>query len=216
MRTRVLLADDHKILRKGLRSLLEKDFEVVAEAEDGHQAIEYARRLNPDVIVMDVSMPGLNGIEAAERILAMNKNIHIVALSVHTDRRFIEKMIAVGAKAYLPKNCEYDELANAIRLVRLGRTYISRQISAAAGTGESYSRFSGEDASRLKSLTPSEREVLQLVAEGRTSKEIAVILKKSLKSVERYRHAIMEKLDIHSIAELTKYAINEGIISLDH
>ncbi len=208
----VLLADDHRIIRQGLRSLLEKqpDMEVVAEAENGRTAVQLARRLSPDVVVMDIAMPDLNGIEATQQIIAEAPGVKIVALSMHSDKRFVARMLKAGASGYLLKDCAFEELARAIRTVAVNQIYLSPGIAGVVV--EDFVRHVSETDS---SLTPREREVLQLLAEGSSTKEIAARLQVSVKTVETHRRHIMEKLDIHTIAELTKYAIRQGLTSLE-
>ena len=216
MAIKVLLADDHRLLREGLRELLsrESDIEVVAEAENGRDAARRARDLAPDVIIMDVTMPELNGIEAARQIRSQRPEVRIVALSIHSDRRFVTQMFAAGASGYLPKDCAFTELVRAIREVAAGRMYLSPVIHQGP-IDEYLGRSPAADRSLLEVLTPREREVLQLLAEGRSTKDAAARLHVSIKTIETHRQHIMEKLGIHSIAELTKYAIREGLTSLD-
>jgi DNA-binding NarL/FixJ family response regulator len=218
MATRILLADDHQIVRQGLKSLIQQNegFEVIAEASDGRAAVQLAADLEPDVIVMDVGMPGLNGIEATRQIAAKEPDAKVVALSMHSDRRFMGEMLKAGAKGYLLKDAAFEELATAIRSVIADKIYLSPRIADVVV--DDYVRHAGEYAghpSAFAKLTPREREVLQLMAEGRATKEIAMDLKVSIKTVETHRRQIMEKLNIYSVAELTKYAIREGLTSLD-
>jgi DNA-binding NarL/FixJ family response regulator len=215
---KILLADDHQIVREGLRSLLNQheDMEVVAEARNGRDAVQLAQELQPDVVVMDVGMPGLNGIEATRQITAREPEAKVVALSMHSDRRFMGEMLKAGAKGYLLKDGAFEELATAIRSVVADKVYLSPRIADVVV--DDYVRRTpgqGGDTSAFAKLTPREREVLQLMAEGRATKEIALDLKVSIKTVETHRRQIMEKLNIHSVAELTKYAIREGLTSLD-
>jgi DNA-binding NarL/FixJ family response regulator len=215
---RILLADDHQIVLEGLRSLLQQneEMEVVAEAKDGRSAVQLARELQPDVVVMDVGMPGLNGIEATRQITSREPDAKVVALSMHSDRRFMGEMLKAGAKGYLLKDGAFEELATAIRSVMSNKVYLSPRIADVVV--DDYVRRTpsqGSDTSAFAKLTPREREVLQLMAEGRATKEIAMDLKVSIKTVETHRRQIMEKLNIHSVAELTKYAIREGLTSLD-
>ncbi len=213
MSIRVLIADDHKIVREGLRSILEHDLkmDVVGQAENGRKTIELARELNPDVVIMDISMPDLNGMEATRLILEENSSIKVVALSMHSDERFVSEMLKAGASGYLLKDCALDELDRAIRAVLKNQTYISPAI---AGTvvKEYVHRLA---ARRPSVLTSREREVLQMIAEGKSAKQIAYQLKISIKTVEAHRKHIMEKLDIYSVAELTKYAIRAGVTFLE-
>jgi DNA-binding NarL/FixJ family response regulator len=215
MTIRVLLADDHKIVRDGLRNLLEKhaDIAVLGEAEDGREALQLARKLSPDVVVMDIAMPELNGIEATRQILSEYPGIKIVALSMHSDKRFVSEMLKAGASAYLLKDCAFEELITAIRTIMTGKIYLSPGIAGVVL--EDYIRSDRKPGPTVFSqLSDREREVLQLMAEGKTTKEVAAHLNVSIKTVETHRMNIMTKLDIHSIAELTKYAIREGLTSL--
>ncbi len=215
MSIRVIIADDHQIVRDGLRTLLEKqpEFEVVAETENGRATVYLAKKLFPDVIVMDIAMPDLNGIEATRQIIMEQPDTKIVALSMHSDKRFVSEMLKAGASAYLLKDCAFEELVTAIRTVMSNKVYLSPGIAGVVI--ENYLRQAHKtDSSVFSVLSDREREVLQLMAEGRTTKEIATHLNVSIKTVETHRMNIMTKLDIHSIAELTKYAIREGLTSL--
>jgi DNA-binding NarL/FixJ family response regulator len=213
---RILLVDDHSMFREGLRKLLETnpDFHVVAEASDGRQAVELAQEYNPDVVLMDVSMPGLNGVEATRKIINVQPQTKVVGLSMHTDRRYPSELLRAGASGYLPKDGSFDELERAVRAVCAGEVYLSpRLMSNYNGNGDG----SGENgsATAFDRLTAREREVLQLMAEGQATKEIAATLHVSVKTVETHRRQIMEKLNIYSVAELTKYAIREGLTSIE-
>ena len=216
MSVRILLADDHRIMRQGLRALLEKeaDVEVSGEAEEGRTAVQLARKLKPDVVVMDVGMPDLNGIEATRQIKAEAPAAKVLALSMHADKRFVERMLTAGASGYVLKDDAFEELVGAIRTVAANKIYLSPGIAGAVV--EDFVRYSrtAESTGRII-LTPRQREVLQLLAEGKTTKQIASLLYVSRKTVETHRRQIMEKLDIHSIAELTKYAVREGLTSID-
>jgi DNA-binding NarL/FixJ family response regulator len=214
LKIRVLLADDQTILRKGIRSLFENKagYEIVGEAVDGHEAVALAKQLLPDIIMMDITMPGLNGLEATQRIIAENPEIKVIVLSVHSDKRFIEKTVAAGAMGYLRKDCEFDELLSAISTVLSGKRYVSPFVN---GGGDPVDLDTRINYSTELELSGKERQILRLIAEGKTTKEIAIQLFLSPKSIERYRQIIMEKLNLHTIAELTKYAISEGIIPLD-
>ena len=216
MSIRILLADDHKITRQGLRSLLEKqqDMEVVAEAENGRAAVRLAAEMAPDVVIMDVTMPDLNGVEAAKQILSKSPDIKIVALSMHSDASFVTEMLKSGASGYLLKDCAFEELARAIRAVIDDKTYLSPSISGVV-VEDYVHRLSKADFSNPDVLSDREREVLQLMAEGNSTKQIAVKLHISIKTVETHRRQIMKKLDIHTVAELTKYAIRKGLTSLE-
>jgi DNA-binding NarL/FixJ family response regulator len=216
MSIRVLLADDHKLFRDGLRNLIEKEagMEVVAEAENGRKAVKLAEKLSPNVIIMDVSMPDLNGIEATRKIIAGTSNVKVIALSMHTDRRFVLGMLEAGASAYLLKDCAFAELVSAIRQVAAGNTYLSPKIADVVVKGY-LNKVSDSSLTTRTILTSREREILQLLAEGLSAKEIAAHLNLSIKTIETHRRNIMEKLEIHTIAELTKYAIREGLVALE-
>jgi DNA-binding NarL/FixJ family response regulator len=216
MSIRVLLADDHKIFRDGLRTLIEKEagMEVVAEAENGRKAVKLAEKLSPNVIIMDVSMPDLNGIEATRKIIAGTSNVKVIALSMHSDRRFVLGMLEAGASAYLLKDCAFAELVSAIRQVAAGNTYLSPKIADVVVKGY-LNKVSDTSLTTRTILTSREREILQLLAEGLSAKEIAAHLNLSIKTIETHRRNIMEKLEIHTIAELTKYAIREGLVALE-
>lgn len=218
MSVRIILADDHKIMREGLRSLLvqNRDFSVVAEADNGNATVDLALKLLPDVIIMDITMPDLNGIDATRQILEAEPHMKIIALSVHSDKRFVSKMFAAGALGYLRKDCATEELILAIRTVLQRRRYLSPSIG-----GVALEVFAGGAAPKAgplpvgTALTAKEREILQLVAEGNSTKEIATRLEVSVKTVETHRQSVMDKLNIRSIAELTKFAIREGLTDLD-
>jgi len=216
MSIRILLADDHKITRQGLRSLLEKeqDMEVVAEAQDGRTAVLLVRQVWPNLVIMDVSMPDLNGVEATRQIVAAAPNVKVIALSMHSDTLFVAEMLKSGANGYLLKDCAFEELARAIRTVMEGKTYLSPSISGVV-VDDYLHQLSKTTLSSSDVLTSREREVLQLLAEGKTTKQIALKLHISIKTVETHRRQIMEKLNIHSVAELTKYAIRKGFTSLE-
>jgi DNA-binding NarL/FixJ family response regulator len=211
----VLIADDHRIFRQGLRSLLEKeqDLCVVAEAETGRDAIEAMNQHDLDLVIMDVAMQGLNGIEATRKILLENPNLPIIGLSMHTDRRFVAEMLKAGAVGFVSKDSAFEELVQAIRTVLGGKVYLSPAVAGAVV--DDYVRRGGPgEASAFSSLTVREREVLQLMAEGRNTKQIAMDLHISVKTVETHRRQVMEKLELYSVAELTKYAIREGLTTL--
>ncbi len=214
---KVLLADDHGIVRDGIRRLLdsEADIQVIGEAENGRQALQLAARLRPDVAVMDISMPELNGIEATRQLLREHPRLRVIALSMHADKRFVAEMLQAGASGYLQKNCAFRNLVLAIRNVAAGQVYLSQEITGvvvqAFKQNQQTSEVSGTDP-----LSAKEREVLQLVAEGSTTKEIADRLGVSAKTVDTHRQHIMEKLRVRSIAGLTKYAVRNGLTSLEH
>jgi DNA-binding NarL/FixJ family response regulator len=215
MSIKILLADDHQLLREGLRMLIEKQPEmtVVAEADDGRATVQLAATLKPDIVVMDIAMPRMNGMEATRHIMSKDPNVKVLALSMHTERRFIVEKLSAGASGYILKECAFDELISAIHALADQRTYLSPKISDMV-VKDYVARMSKSASSSMAVLTSREREVLQLLAEGKPTREIASILLVSAKTVETYRHQIMEKLDIHSIAELTKFAIREGLTSL--
>lgn len=214
MSLKVLLADDHKIVRDGLRTLLQKhpDIIVIAETENGRATVQAVNERRPDLVVMDIAMPDLNGIEATRQIAADHPGIKIIALSMHSDKRFVTEMLKAGASAYLLKDCAFEELLIAIRAVTENKIYLSPGIAGVVV--EDFIQSKKAELSVFSVLTDREREVLQLLAEGQTTKEIAAHLEVSIKTVETHRVKIMDKLGIHTIAELTKYAIREGLTSL--
>ena len=215
MKTKILLADDHKIMRAGLRSILEKepDMEILGEAQNGLVALQLAKKLRPDLVIMDISMPDLNGIEATSRILAELSGLRVLALSMHSDRGFLIKMLKAGASGYLLKDCASEELIDAVHVIMKNRLYISPAMVDDM-VRDYVQMASREDLSAFSVLTARERDVLQKLAEGKSVKEIAHDLNISVKTVETFRHRIEDKLCLHSIAELTKYAIREGLTSL--
>ncbi len=212
---RILLADDHTIVRKGLRLLLESqpDFTVIADAADGREAIKLAEEKKPDVMVMDLAMPILNGIEAARQITAKQPSIAIVFLSMHSDEGYVLKALKVGARAYLLKDAAEYDLINAVKAVSEGKAFFSPAISKMLA--EDYVRqiegHKVDDTYDL--LTTREREILQLLAEGRSNKEVANYLQLSLHTVETHRSNILQKLNLHTGAELILYAIRKGVVS---
>jgi DNA-binding NarL/FixJ family response regulator len=212
---RILLADDHNVMRRGLRLLLESqpDFTVVAEAADGRQAVEQAHASKPDVVVLDVAMPNLSGIEAAQRILADRPSAAVVMLSMHSDEGYVLRALKAGAKGYLLKDSAEGDLIDAIRAVIRGKTFFSPEISRMLV--EDYVREirtrSVEDSYEL--LTSREREVLQMIAEGRSNKEVATALNLSLYTVETHRRNLQDKLNLHSLAELILYAVRKRLIA---
>jgi len=215
MKIKVLLADDHKIFRDGLRTLIEKEgMEVVGEAENGRKAIKMAEKLMPNMIIMDVSMPDMNGIEATRKIIAGMPDIKVIALSMHSDRRFVLGMLEAGASGYLLKDCAFGELANAINQVSAGNTYLSPKIADVVVKGY-LNKTIDPTVKGGAILTSREREILQLIAEGLSAKEIAAHVFLSIKTIETHRRNIMQKLNMRSTADLTKYAIREGLVSLD-
>lgn len=217
MSIKVILADDHKIVLEGLRNLLDKrpDVEVVADAGDGRSTVELARKLCPDLVVMDVTMPDMNGIDATRRILSENPQIKVIGLSMHSDRRFVVEMLKAGASGYLLKDCAFEELANAIDTVMKNQIYLCPPIAKTV-TEDYLHRIAPTNGSSVYTvLTSREREVLKLLSEGKTTKQIAYVLGLSVKTVETHVQKVMRKLGLHTIAELTKYAIREGLTSLE-
>ncbi len=216
MAFRIILADDHKIVREGLASLLqaENDMELVGEAEEGRQAVSLADKLRPDVVILDISMPGLNGMEAARQMLASRPELKVVALSMHRDARYVVGMLKAGARGYLLKECAYEELTQAVRTVLEGRTYLSPEVADVVVEGF-INQIQEDPSPRASILSPREREVLQLLSEGKRTRGIADQLNLSVKTVETHRRNIMQKLNIQSVAELTKFALREGITSLE-
>lgn len=216
MNIRVLLVDDHAIIREGLRSLLEKqsEMEVIADTDDGRKALDLVRELLPNIVIMDISMPGLNGIEATRQIIAEFPDVKVIALSIHSKRRFVADMLSAGATGYILKECLFDELVQAIKAVAAGRRYLSPKITDVV-VNDYVKRLSASVESPFEALKTREREVLQLVAEGKSMKQIALELHVSTKTIEANRRQIMQKLDIHSVAELTKYAVREGLTTLE-
>ncbi|HLD47074.1 MAG TPA: response regulator transcription factor [Desulfobaccales bacterium] len=214
MSIKVLIADDHQIMREGLRALLEKeiDIKVLGEAEDGRMIQRMAREMRPDVIIMDVAMPDLNGIEATRQIAAELPGVKIIALSMHDDRRFVLNMLKAGAAGYMLKDCAFKDLAKAIRVVMSHKTFLSPEVADIV-VKDYLAASQPSESSAFNLLSPREREVLQLIAEGKTSALIGESLHISIKTVETHRQQIMVKLKIRSVAELTKYAIREGLTS---
>lgn len=215
MSIKILLADDHKIFREGMRSLLEKEpnMDVVGGADNGKDTVKLAQELLPDVVVMDITMPDLNGIDATYQIRKKAPHTRVLCLSMHSERNFVLSMFKAGAAGYLLKDCAFEELTRAIYTVHSNKIYISPQIAHYI-IDESLARASEKQVSSAV-LTPREREVLQLIAEGKSTKQIAARLHRSMKTIETHRRQIMEKLNVYSVAELTKYAISEGLTSLD-
>ena len=216
MSIKILIADDHVIFREGLRGLIEKepDIDVLGEAGTGVETVKFADELHPDVIVMDIIMPDMNGIEATRKILAKSPDIRVVALSMESDRRFIVEVLESGASGYVLKDGVFAELATAIRTVAAGGMYLGPRISELI-IKDYLQRIPDGLPLTHSSLTVREREMIQLIAAGKNTKEIAGIFGISVKTVEVHRHNIMEKLNLYSIAELTKYAVREGLSSLN-
>jgi DNA-binding NarL/FixJ family response regulator len=217
----ILLVDNHRMMRDGLKAILDRAGQVVVgEAGNGYDGLSAAHRLRPDIVLMDISMPELNGVDATRRLAAEVPGSKVIALSMHADRRYVLAMFAAGAAGYLLKNSASEELLLALRAVAEGHRYVSPGIAGvlldsldasatAKGSGQ------GGSSANAKTLSPREREVLQLLAEGKSSKEIASRLAVALPTIETHRRQIMDKLELRSVAELTKYAIREGLTALD-
>lgn len=216
MSINIILADDHHVVRQGLRSLLEKelDLQVVGETDNGRAAIQIAKEIIPDVVIMDITMPDLNGIEACRHIAAKTPEARVLILSMHSDKRFVMKALNAGASGYLLKDCVHEELVAAIHVVANGHTYVSPQIADVV-IRDYIHNLPADVISPKSILTTREREVLQLIAEGKTTKEIASDLSVSVKTIETHRQEVMNRLKIYSVAKLTKYAIREGLTSVD-
>jgi DNA-binding NarL/FixJ family response regulator len=206
---RILLADDHAVVRQGFRLILaaQTDMEIVGEAGDGRQAVELAERLHPDVVVMDVAMPNLNGIEATRRLAESMPHTRVLALSMHKDAVYVREILRAGARGYLLKDSIDSDLLAAVRAVARGEAYLSPAISDSVLTD--YRRHVSDP---LDLLTSREREVLQMIAEGKTNKDIAALLNLSVYTVDAHRGRIMEKLNLHSTSELVRFAMRSGII----
>lgn len=216
MQVRILLVDDHTMFLNALRSVIEKEsgFRIVGEAENGRQALEKVRELNPDVMILDIAMPELNGAETARKVAADHPQIKIIALSMYSEKRIVADMLKAGVRGYVLKDCAYDELREAIHAVMREETYITGKITKVI-IKDYVDRLYLQDEYAFIPLTGREKEVLQLLAEGKTTHEIAAIIKVSDKTVETFRQHIMNKLDLHSVAELTKYAIRVGLTFLE-
>jgi DNA-binding NarL/FixJ family response regulator len=216
MSVRIILADDHKIMREGLRALLakQKEIEVIAEADSGRGVIELCSQLHPDVVVIDISMPDLNGIDAARQITRQAPDIKVIALSMHSDKKYVKEMLAAGASGYLLKDAAFEELGMAIATVLKNKTYLSPQITDTV-VKDYINENVPQNSIASTALSAREREVLQLIAEGKSTRDIAAQLYVSVKTVETHRKQIMDKLGLNSIAELTKYAIREGLTSVE-
>ncbi|MEO7650904.1 MAG: response regulator transcription factor [Bryobacteraceae bacterium] len=213
---RILLADDHNVLRQGLRRILEEqpEVEVVGEARDGREAVALAASVQPDVVVMDISMPLLNGLEATRQILLKNPRLNVLILSMYSDETYVVQVLRAGARGYLLKDSAEEELIDAVRAVAKGQTFFSPKIKEML-LGDSMQRLREEGVSdTYELLTPREREVLQLIAEGKSNKEAAAALFVSPTTIETHRARIMEKLDLHSTADIVLYSVRKGIVKL--
>ncbi len=214
MPIKILLADDHQILREGLRKMIEKEqnMEVVGEAEDGRSTVKMAKKLVPDVVVMDITMPDLNGMDATRKIVSEAPGVKVLALSMHQDVKYISGMLEAGAMGYILKGCKFEELVTAIRSVANKNVYLSPKIADMVVKG-----YLGKGPKKFAQpvISDREREVLQLLAEGNSVKETAYKLGVSAKTIETHRRHIMEKLQINNSSELVKYALREGLITLD-
>jgi len=212
---RILIADDHEVARKGIRSLLEDHtgWEVCGEARDGREAVEYAGKLKPDVLLLDIGMPNLNGLDAARQILATDPEARILILTVHDSEQTVREVLAVGARGFLLKSDAGRELVAAVEALQQRRTFFTSRVAQMMLDG--YLRpQDNSDPSGQCVLTPREREVIQLVAEGKSTKEVAMALSLSVKTAETHRTNLMRKLDLHSVAALTLYAVRNGIVQI--
>jgi DNA-binding NarL/FixJ family response regulator len=210
--TRVLIADDHTLVRAGIRALLEKlpEIQVVAEASDGRDALQMVKTHQPDVVLMDIAMPGLNGLEATRRMVKEFPRANVLILSMHASEEYVWQALSAGASGYLLKGAELAELALAIKAVTRGDTYLSPPISKQVI--KDYVRRVGGEETLFERLTPRQREILQMIAEGATTKDIGKALEISVKTVETHRAQLMERLDIHDVAGLVRYAIKIGLV----
>jgi len=213
---RVLIAEDHKMMREGLRSLLEEKlgYDCVAEANDGYEAVRKAKEFHPDIVIMDIMLPNLNGIEATRQIKSQQPEIEVVVLSMHATRNYVLQVLQAGASAYLLKDSAVEDLAAALMAVSKGGMYLSSAITTAAALKNEAAGISPKNLADVPRLTKRELQVLQLIADGRSTKEIAATLEVSVKTIETHRKQIMDKLSIRTIAGLTKYCIREGLTSL--
>lgn len=212
---RILIADDHEVARKGIRSLLEShpEWEVCAEASDGREAVECASSLEPDIILLDIGMPNLNGLDAARQILATTPDARILILTVHDSEQVVREVLAVGARGFLLKSDAGRDLLAAVEALQRRRTFFTSSVAQLMVEGH-LRPHQEADTSRQCVLTPREREVIQLVAEGKTTKQIALALSLSVKTAETHRTNLMRKLDLHSVAALTLYAVRNGIVHI--
>ncbi len=216
MTIKIILADDHNVLREGLKSLLnqQQDFEVIGEADNGRDAVRLTKKLEPDIVVLDIGMPNMNGIQATQHIVAEVPDTKVLALSMHSDHQFVVKMLQAGASGYMLKDCAYEELISAVRDITAGKFYLSKDVTGVV-ISNYINMIQAVDAVSHPTLTSRERETLQLISEGKSTVETANLLNVSPKTIETHRKNIMDKLDIHNIADLTKYAVREGITSIE-
>lgn len=212
----LIIADDHIFVREGLRELIENqaDLKVIGEADDGEAAVTLCREHPVDIVIMDISMPGLNGIDATRKIKSNTPEIKVIILSMHAEKNIVKDALKAGANGYLLKNSAFDEIHGAIRVVVSGQIYISPQIATIVVSEFLNPACAGHDKAEI--LSDRERQVLQLLAEGKRSKEIAMEINIGVRSVEKIRGIIMDKLQLYSTAELTKYAIGHGITTIDY
>jgi len=212
---RILIADDHQVVRDGLRALLDDPprYQVIGTACDGREAAAMARKLNPDVIIIDIAMPELHGVDATKRMLAEMPGLRIIALSMHSDKRYISGMLQAGALAYVRKESAFEEITAAVDAVSQGNVYLGEGVAGVVVND--YRQMMSRSSDESDPLSVREREVLQLLAEGKKTSEIAARLHVSSKTVETHRRQIMSKLNLSSVAALTKYALQHGFISLD-
>ena len=212
---RILVADDHELVRRGIRVLLESHpgWEVSAEAKDGREAVERANELKPDLVLMDIGMPNLNGIDAARQILANSPATHILILTMHYSQQVVQEVLSVGARGFLLKSDAGRDLVTAVEAVQHNRTFFTSQATEVVVDGYLNPERKEEPPLRNR-LTPRERQVVQLLAEGKTSKEVAVVLNLSVKTAETHRTNIMRKLDLHSVADLVRYAVRNNIVQV--
>jgi DNA-binding NarL/FixJ family response regulator len=212
---RILLADDHTLVRAGVRALLEElpEVKVVAEAADGHEALACTKAHRPDVVFMDVAMSGLNGLETTARLAKEFPEARVIMLSMHANEEYIWQSLRAGASGYLLKSASTAELKLALQAVSRGETYLDPAIARRVIAG--YASGAAQQKSPLEQLSPRQREILQLIAEGRTTKEMAFLLNVSAKTVETHRSQLMERLDIHDVPGLVRYAIRQGLVSVE-
>jgi DNA-binding NarL/FixJ family response regulator len=212
---RILLADDHALFRAGIRSLLQNlgDMQIVAEAQNGREALQLVETLQPDLLLIDIGMPELNGLEVAERVTKDFSHVRVIILSMHATAEYARRAVRAGAAGYILKGASTAELDLAVRSVARGETYLSPAVSKLVVAD--YARRVKAESSSLEQLTPRQREILQLIAEGHTTQQIAQKLEISTKTAEMHRAQLMERLDIHDIAGLVRYAIREGLVSPD-